>query len=138
MLILKKLGQLVVTVLLVTLFSAFLLELTPGDPVSTLAPLASDQQREEIRQDLGLDESFMNRYTSWLGDFVSGDMGNYYATNSTRPVADRLWAALPVSLLLMLYAQVLALVIAIPLGVLTAYRKDTFFDRMSNTTAIAM
>jgi peptide/nickel transport system permease protein len=138
MLILKKLGQLAATVLLVTLFSAFLLELTPGDPVSTLAPLASDEQREEIRQELDLDESFVSRYTSWLGDFVTGDMGNYYATNSTRPVADRLWAALPVSLLLMLYAQVLALVIAIPLGVLTAYRKDTFFDRMSNTTAFAM
>jgi peptide/nickel transport system permease protein len=138
MLFLKKLGQLVATVLLVTLFSALLLELVPGDPVSTLAPLASDEQREVLRSELNLDRPFLARYVSWLGDFATGDMGNYYTVGSERPVADRLWSSLPVSLLLMLYAQVLALVVAIPLGVLTAFRKDTFFDRMSNTTAFAM
>ena len=138
MVIAKKFAQLIVTVLLVTIFAALLLELVPGDPVSTLAPLASDEQREELRQELELDESFVTRYVSWLGDFATGDMGNYYTVGSERPVADRLWSSLPVSLLLMLYAQVLALVIAIPMGVLTAFRNGTFFDRMSNTTAFAM
>ena len=138
MVFIKKLGQLLVTVLLVTLFSALLLELLPGDPVSTLAPLASDERREELRQDLNLDDPFIVRYGNWLGDFATGDMGDYYTVNSVRPVADRLWDALGVSLLLMVYAQVLALIIAIPLGVLTAYRKGTFFDRMSNTSAFAM
>lgn len=138
MIILKKLAQLLVTVLLVTMFSALLLTLVPGDPVSTLAPLASDEQRAELREELNLDRNVAARYASWLGDFATGDMGDYYTVGSTRPVADRLWSSLPVSLLLMAYAQVLALVIAIPLGVLTAFRKDTFFDRMSNTTAFAM
>ncbi len=138
MVFIKKLGQLLVTVLLVTLFSALLLELLPGDPVSTLAPLASDEQREAIREDLNLDAPFIVRYTSWLGDFVTGDMGDYYSVSSVRPVADRLWDSLGVSLLLMLYAQVLALLIAIPLGVLTAHRRGTFFDRMSNMSAFAM
>ncbi len=138
MVFIKKLGQLLVTVLLVTLFSALLLELLPGDPVSTLAPLASDEQREELRQELNLDDPFIVRYASWLGDFVTGDMGNYYTVGSVRPVADRLWDSLGVSLLLMLYAQVLALLIAIPLGVITAVRKGTFFDRMSNMSAFAM
>ena len=49
-----------------------------------------------------------------------------------------MWPSLPVSLQLMLYAQVLALIIAIPLGVLTAYRNGTWFDRMSNTSAFAL
>lgn len=138
MLILKKVAQLVATVLLVTMFSALLLELVPGDPVSTLAPLASDEQREALRSELNLDRPFFARYASWLGDFATGDMGNYYTVGSERPVADRLWASLPVSLLLMFYAQMLALIIAIPVGVLTAFRKDSFFDRMSNTTAFAM
>jgi peptide/nickel transport system permease protein len=53
-------------------------------------------------------------------------------------VAPRVADALPVSLLLMLYAQVMALAIAIPMGVLTAYRNGTWFDRLSNTTAFAM
>ncbi len=138
MLIAKKFAQLVATVLLVTLFAALLLELVPGDPVSTLAPLASDEQRAELRQELDLDESFVTRYASWLGSFATGDMGNYYTVGSERPVSDRLWSSLPVSLLLMLYAQVLALMIAIPVGVLTAFRNGSFFDRMSNTTAFAM
>ncbi len=116
MVIAKKFAQLVATVLLVTMFAALLLELVPGDPVSTLAPLASDEQREELRQELELDESFVTRYVSWLGAFATGDMGNYYTVGSERPVSDRLWSSLPVSLLLMLYAQVLALMIAIPVG----------------------
>jgi peptide/nickel transport system permease protein len=138
MVILKKLGQLVVTVILVTLFASLLLELLPGDPVEVLIPSGSDEQRAELREKLNLDESFAVRYSAWLGDFATGDLGNYYTVSSDRPVADRLWDALPVSLLLMLYAQVLALLIAIPLGVLTAYRKGTWFDRMSNTSAFAM
>ena len=77
MVFINKLGQLLVTVLLVTLFSALLLELLPGDPVSTLAPLASYEQREELRQELDLDDPFIVRYAGWLGDFVTGDMGNY-------------------------------------------------------------
>jgi peptide/nickel transport system permease protein len=139
--ILKKLGQLVITVILVTLFASFLLELLPGDPVEVLVPFGSDEQREAVREDLGLDRPFLVRYGDWLGGFVQvwdPDLGNYYTVSSQRPVIDRVADALPVSLQLMVYAQVLGLIIAIPLGVLTAYRKDTFFDRMSNTTAFAM
>lgn len=139
--ILKKLGQLVATVILVTLFASLLLELLPGDPVEVLVPFGSDEQREAVREDLGLDRPFIVRYADWLGGFArfwDPDLGNYYTVSSQRPVIDRVQDALPVSLQLMVYAQVLGLVIAIPFGVLTAYRKDTFFDRMSNTTAFAM
>jgi peptide/nickel transport system permease protein len=136
--ILKKLGQLIVTVLLVTLFSALLLELLPGDPVEVLIPFGSDEQREQVRESVGLNDPFIVRYGTWLGGFVTGDLGEYYTVNSSRPVAPRVWDALPVSLLLMLYAQVMALVIAIPMGVFTAYKNGTWFDRMSNTTAFAM
>jgi peptide/nickel transport system permease protein len=136
--ILKKLGQLIVTVLLVTLFAAFLLELLPGDPVDVLVPFGSDEQRAQVRESTGLDQPFLVRYGQWLGGFVTGDLGEYYTVSSSRPVAPRVADALPVSLLLMLYAQVMALAIAIPMGVLTAYRNGTWFDRLSNTTAFAM
>lgn len=146
--ILKKLGQLIVTVILVTLFASLLLELLPGDPVEVLVPFGSDAQREEVRQDLGLDRPFIVRYGEWLGG-ISGcaiawtgltdcDLGSYYTVSSQRPVSEPVGDALPVSLQLMLYAQIIGLIIAIPLGVLTAHRKDTWFDRMSNTTAFAM
>jgi peptide/nickel transport system permease protein len=53
-------------------------------------------------------------------------------------VGERVWDALPISLLLMLYAQVMAMVIAIPMGVFTAYKNGSWFDRTSNTVAFAM
>ncbi|MBM3662127.1 MAG: ABC transporter permease [Actinobacteria bacterium] len=138
MVALRKLGQLLVTVVLVTLFASLLLELLPGDPVQVLVPFGSDEQREAVRADLELDQPFVARYGSWLGGFVTGDLGNYYTVSSTRPVSERVADALPVSLVLMIYAQVIALLIAIPVGVIAAYRKDTFFDRLSNTSAFAM
>lgn len=139
--ILKKLGQLVGTVLLVTLFSSLLLELLPGDPVDILVPINDETLQEQVRQDLGLDEPFVTRYLDWLGGFTrfwDPDLGNYYQVSSVRPVIDRVEDALPISLQLMIYAQLIGLVIAIPLGVLTAHRKDTWFDRTSGLAAFAM
>lgn len=138
MTIARKLAQLVVAVVLVTLFASLLLEFLPGDAAEVLAPSASDEQREMIREDLNLNDSFPVRYGRWLGGFVRGDFGNYYAVASKQPVGDRLWEALPVSLLLMLYAQIVALLVAIPVGVLAAYRKGSWFDRLSNVSAFAM
>ena len=138
MVALRKIAQLLVTVILVTLFASLLLELLPGDPVEVLVPFGSDEQRAAVREDLELDQPFIARYGAWLGGFATGDMGSYYAVSSSRPVADRVGQALPISLVLMIYAQVIALLIAIPVGVIAAYRKDTFFDRLSNTSAFAM
>jgi peptide/nickel transport system permease protein len=134
----KKLVQLVITVILVTLFASFLLELLPGDPVEVLVPFGSDEQRELVREETGLDQPFIVRYGEWLGGFFTGDLGNYYTVSSTRPVAERVVDALPPTILLMVYAQVLALLIAIPVGVLAAYKQGTWFDRLSNTSAFAM
>lgn len=134
----RKLAQLIVTVVLVTLFSSFLLELLPGDPVQVLVPFGSNEQRASVRKELSLDRPFIVRYGQWLGKFVQGDLGNYYTVSSKRPVAPRIVDALPISLLLMLYAQVLAILIAIPVGVLAAYRNGSWFDRLSNTSAFAM
>ena len=136
--LLKRLVQLVVTVLAVTLFSAFLLELLPGDPVEVLVPFGSDEQREAVRADLELDRPFIARYGSWLGGFVTGDLGNYYTVSSSRPVSERLGQAFPKSAQLVIYSQILALIIAIPVGVFAAARKSSFFDRMSSATAFAM
>src|SRR5690606_19205027 len=122
MMLMKKLLQLVATVILVTLFASLLLEFLPGDAAEVLAPSAGPERLEELREQLHLQDPFIVRYGRWLGDFVTGDFGNYFTVSSDRPVADRLWASLPVSLLLMLYAQIVALVIAIPVGIFAAYK----------------
>ncbi|HSP02016.1 MAG TPA: ABC transporter permease [Acidimicrobiales bacterium] len=135
---LRKLGQLALVLFLVTLFTALLVSLLPGDPAEVIIPFGDESDREALREELNLDDPLPVRYVAWLGDFVTGDLGNYYRQSITEPVADRVTQAAPVSLLLMLYAQVLALVIAIPLGVLTAQRAGSLFDKFTNTTAFGI
>src|SRR5499426_3788041 len=110
----------------------------PGDPVNAIAGFGTDAQKEQIRERLGLDDPIPVQYVRWVGDFVRGDLGDYWSVTGSRPVMDRVREALPVSLQLMLYAQVLALAVAIPLGVATAYRAGSRFDRASNATAFGM
>jgi peptide/nickel transport system permease protein len=138
----KRLLALALVLFLVTLFTSLLLSMVPGDPIDTLVPLASspqaDARKEELRHELNLDDSLPQRYGAWLGDFVTGDFGNYYRVSGSDPVGDRVSSALPVSLQLMVYSQIVALLFAVPLGVITAYRSGTRFDRAANTTAFAL
>jgi len=140
----KRFLLLALVLFLVTLFTSLLLTMVPGDPVDTLVPVADEnspvvqQRKAEIRHRLNLDDPLPARYAAWLGDFVTGDFGDYYRVSSEDPVGDRLKEALPVSLQLMVYSQVLALLVAIPLGVAAAYRAGTFFDRAANMGAFAL
>ena len=143
----KRFLSLVLVLFLVTLFTSLLLSMVPGDPVDTLVPLAESEQADaikaQVREDLDLDESLPVRYANWVSDFIMGDengehFGEYYRVSGSDPVSERLGDALPISLQLMVYAQVIALVVAIPLGVLTAYRAGSFFDKTSNTVAFGL
>ena len=134
----RRLFQLLAVLLLVTFFTALLIEMLPGDPVQTIAPFADDEQRQELREDLNLDDPLIVRYGAWLGGFVSGDLGDYYAVQSKRPVMDDVKSAMPVSLLLMVYAQTFALAVAIPFGVFSAYRAGTTLDKLGSATAFAL
>jgi peptide/nickel transport system permease protein len=133
-----RLVHLVVVLFLVTLFVALLTAMMPGDPVDAIAGFAPPEQKEALREDLGLDDPIWEQYGRWISGFVTGDLGGYFSVTGERPVMDRVTEALPVSLLLMLYAQVLALVVAIPLGVVTAYRAGSRGDRAANATAFGM
>jgi len=136
--VLRQAVHLLVVLFCVTLFVALLTSMLPGDPVNAIAGFGTDAQKEQIRERLGLDDPIPVQYVRWVGDFVRGDLGDYWSVTGARPVMDRVREALPVSLQLMLYAQILALVVAIPLGVATAYRAGSRFDRASNATAFGM
>jgi peptide/nickel transport system permease protein len=131
-----RLLQLVVVVVLSTLFAFSLLRLFPGDIADAVLPLGTKQQKQQFREDNGLDKPFFEQYFTWLGNLAQGDLGKDYQSNTE--VSDKLEAALPVSLQLMLYAQIMALLVAIPLGVLTAYRANTKTDRTVNAGAFAL
>ena len=135
--VLTRLFQLVVVVLVVTFVTSVVMSFLPGDPVKVIAPFADNQQREAIRADLHLDDPVPVRYVKWLGGFVTGDLGNHYTVSSTRPVADRFWPALRTSAILMLWAQFLALAMAVPAAIWSASHEGGFADRAISNSAYA-
>jgi len=136
--VLRRLVQLIIVVLCVTFFSFFLLHLVPGDPVTAIigGAIPDPQQRTEIRHELHLDQPIYQQYGSWLSSFARGDLGHvYYGPTGRGKVSTILGERLPVTLQLMLYSMILTLLIAIPMGVLSAYKAGSLFDRLANVTA---
>src|SRR3954469_2376245 len=141
----QRLLQLFVVLLLVTIFTSILIDLVPGDVTNTLAPVSTPEQRTQLRHELHLDRPVWERYTEWVNGIAHGDLGCYYGTSGYTAgtqcpdkVADRVKDALPISLEIMFWAQILSLVIAIPLGVATAYKAGSLFDKGVNATAFAL
>jgi peptide/nickel transport system permease protein len=135
---LRRVIQLVVVLLCVSFFSFALLSLAPGDPVTAIVGFASPAQKVVIRHQLHFDRPFLAQYGSWLSGVLHGNLGNQYFGPSGRgKVSTALGHALPVSLQLMLYAMILTILIAIPLGVLAAYRSGTRTDKVINMGAFA-
>ena len=136
-LLLSKLLQTVLVLLLVTLATTLLLNLTPGDPARViLGDQATEEQVQEIREQLGLDEPVLERYLSWLGDLAGGDFGR--STITRQPVGDAIMDRYAVTLEIAFLALVMALVLAIPAGVYSAYRRGRAFDRSANVTGAVL
>jgi len=135
--VLRRVRQLVVVLFAVTLLTFLSLNLL-GDPLkSILGPLYADPQvRAQARADLRLDEPIPTRYVRWLGDALHGDLGRSY--NSRESVSAILSKRIPVSVFLMCYAQVLALVLALPIAVWSAYKAESWFDKSSTTASFAL
>lgn len=136
--VLRRFGQLVIVLFLVTALTALLFSMLPGDLAEVSIPFGSDEQREALREDLGLNEPVYVQYGRWMGNFLQGDFGSFYRQGNVTSVVERVKSTAPVSLQLMLYAQVLALALAIPLGILTARRAGSAVDKGTNTTAYAL
>lgn len=142
-----KLVRLVFVVLVVTFLSFSMLKLqeaTSGsDIISKIAPFGSPQAKAALREQLHLSDPFFVQYGRWLGNFVTGDFGlKYTGTGDSAatgtPVSEIVKKELPVSIELMIYAQLLALLVALPLGIYTAYKNGSFFDRSTNVLMFAM
>ncbi len=138
MIFVKKIISLVVVVIVVTLLTSVMVGLLPGDAARAIQPFATDAQLKPLRAELGLNKSIPARYLDWLDNAVHGDLGNYYnAGGGKQPVMDRLKNALPISLELMILAQILSLLVAVPLGVISAYRAGKWMDKVITSGAFA-
>jgi peptide/nickel transport system permease protein len=128
--VLKQVGRMLLVLFLVSFFSFALVSVLPGDAATVVAGEgASPQEVAIVRQELGLDEPLPVRYVDWLTSTLRGDLGRSFQTN--QPVAAALADRIPVSFELTILAQVVALVIAIPLAMYSAYRPDGLIDRGS-------
>ena len=135
---LQRIAQLLIVLLLVTFGVSLLLRLVPVDLATILLPAASEGEREILRAELGFDKGPIGYYLQWLGNFVQGDFGKIYFSGGTEEVSDHLKQAMPRSLLLMVYTQILSLVIAVPLGVLSAYRAGRRADKIISNSLFAL
>jgi peptide/nickel transport system permease protein len=133
---LRRVIQLVVVLLCVSFFSFALLSLAPGDPVVAIVGFSTPAQRVAIRHQLHFDRPFLTQYWEWLTGVLHGDLGNqFFGPTGIRKVSTAIGQALPVSLQLMLYAMILTVLIAVPLGVIAAYKSGTMLDKAINVTA---
>jgi peptide/nickel transport system permease protein len=114
--------------------------LAPGDPAEQLLRRTSDRpptptEIADKRQELGLDRSLVAQYVTWAGRAAQGDLGTSYATR--RPVVSELRHRIPFTLQLTVLAALLALVIAVPLGIVSALYRNRFVDQLARLVSLA-
>ena len=118
-------GVFILFILSVVVF--LLLRLAPGDPAKLRCGLAcGPEQLTAIRAELGLDDSYPVQYFSWLGDVVTGDLGE--ATFSRKPVIESLQQRLPVTLELLIITILMTAAIGIPFGIVSALYRNSPAD----------
>ena len=112
-----------------------LIHLVPGDPVQAmLGESASPQDVAQLRTKLGLDRPLYEQYVTFAAGIVRGDLGVSLRTN--QPVTRVIFERMPATMELAVAAMVVAIVFAIPLGIIAAVRKDTRIDHAATTLAL--
>lgn len=137
--VLARVAKLLGVVLIVSFLTFCLTKLLPGDPVNTiLGPQAGDPRAvAALREELGLDEPFLEQYGSWLHGVVTDlDLGRAYSSGFE--VRTLLGNRLPATIELILLAQLAALLVSVPLALYSAYRAGSAADRAITTGAFGL
>jgi peptide/nickel transport system permease protein len=133
---LRRLVTLVPTLVFVSMLIFGLQQLLPGDPAQILA---GEEQNPEViahlREKLKLDKPLPVRYAYWVGGVLRGDLGE--SVRNQQPVLDLILQKLPVTLQLALMSMLIALLISIPAGVISAVRRGTFWDHGATVFALS-
>ncbi|MEW7314594.1 ABC transporter permease [Buttiauxella gaviniae] len=133
-LLVRRLAQLVPMLFFISLVSFLLVKLAPGDPVQAyITPRMNPEDIERIRHSLGLDKPMFMQYLLWLKNVLQGDLG--YSLIYHRPVLTMIAERIPATLGLMGASLILAMVLAIPLGLLAGAYKHRWLDHFLNMFA---
>lgn len=138
---LKYIGRRLLLMLPVVLGISFLLfaimNLTPGDPARLiLGEMATQEDVDQLREEMGLNENFFVRYGSYVKNALMGDMGKSYRTRV--PVVEEIAARFPTTLTLALWAITIAILIGIPVGIVSAVKQYSLLDFASTISALIL
>lgn len=133
--ILQRILQLIPILFIVSTIIFVITRMIPGDPAATmLGPQAPVEAVEELREELGLNKSIAHQYFLYLKDLLKGDFGRSYAYNE--PVMKLILERFPNTLILTVISLLLAMFIAIPIGIISATRQYSIFDYVSMIGAL--
>ena len=106
-----------------------MVRLLPGDIVDALVgmdPTITEEQKFQLRASFGLNDPWPVQYMKWVGGILRGDMGLSF--RSREPITDHIIRALPISIELALFAILMSIVVAVPLGIISAVRQNSALD----------
>lgn len=127
--LLRRIVAVIPVLILVSIFVFLMLRLTPGDPAAILAgDNATPETLERIRQQMGLDQPLLQQYFRWVGGILQGDFGN--SLISGVPVLEMVEKRIGPSAALAILTMIITIVIAIPMGVLAAWKHRTIVDHL--------
>ncbi|MBX6341624.1 MAG: ABC transporter permease [Thermomicrobiaceae bacterium] len=133
--IIRRLLTAIPTLVAISMVIFTILALAPGDPLSGLAlnPAVPQEVRQKIRKSMGLDDPIPVRYAKWFSQLIQGNFG--YSFRSHSPVKDQIVQRLPTTLAVIGTAYLVAVLLAIPIGVLSAVKQYSIFDNVATTLA---
>lgn len=133
--IMKRILQMIPSILLVLLITFTLTRIVPGDSARMMAgEQAPEEAVERIREEMGLNKSIPEQFVLYVTDVVQGDLGTAWHTG--KPVTQDFARFFPASLELALVALCIAIVIGIPIGIYAAVKKDSFVDHITRVFTI--
>jgi peptide/nickel transport system permease protein len=133
----QKFLRLLLVVFAVTILTFLMVNLLPGDVAYVIAgPDATPEDVETIRRQLGLDQNLLVRYAQWLFNTVRGDLG--LSLLHRRPVLEGILSCLPVTVELLVISLLVSLAMAVPVGILCAYKQRSPTDHALSTVAFGL
>ena len=134
----KRMVMMVPMLIGITIITFIVIHLAPGSPVDAITelnPKASAQARENLKKIYGLDKPLAVQYVDWVRRLAIMDLGNSFTDG--RPVLTKIREALPITILINVLSMVLILIVAVPIGILSATKQYSLFDKVTTVLVFA-
>ncbi|OXX83724.1 peptide permease, partial [Paraclostridium benzoelyticum] len=132
--IIKRLLNMIPMLFFITIISFILMHLAPGDPLQAyISPDMNVEDIERIRESLGLNDPIIVQYFKWLFNTIQGNLG--YSMVNSKPVLDLILERLGPTILLSGSALVISIMISIPVGLISGYKKNSIIDKVLNVVS---